>query len=776
MVNKKKKQVKPLLLHPSQAEVFSDSNRFKILVCGRRWGKALDLETPIFTPQGWKKMGNIKRGDQVFTPSGKAVNVVESSEVFEDRECYKVVFQNGGELVADKNHEWQIFSKPHRKFLQQQKKQPTWMGKDSGKVVTTEELKDLFFRYDASNYWAFPTTQPVQGVDKELPVDPYIFGAWLTGDYRLKGDQIKIKSDFVLKEFQYRGYSLSPKGVKNVYYCSQLRTEIKTENLEETDYIPSIYLNSSLNIRIACLQGILENKNASIKSTKLRLNLENYNLWQSVITLLSGLGQKATYGVETKKNKKGKQETNYWISFRPTKGLVPISHKRLNKKLNQNRRFEDDWLYIREIKKVRSRPVKCIQVDSPSGMFLAGKDLIPTHNSRLLLTKAISKAINFDGEYDEMSPPHVVIAMPELKQARAQHWLSLVNMMEDHPAVNRIYKSDFRISFKGRKPDIIVRGANENSGDSLRGLKIYFAGLDEFQDIKTVVWENVVRPALTDTPNSSCLITGTPKGRNSYFYYLYSKAEEWENWRSFHYFTKDNPFIDVQEIENAASVLPDRVYRQEYEASFEDFAGKIYTELSEDHLIDPEDLPKLDEYFIGIDWGDINPALVVVGIEKNYYIGFDKYYLLDYWKNPQQNPKTAVTQDEHNRQAMKRVREYGIKWGYADPSQPGRIVSLRKAGLPKLVEGYNRLGEGNGIVNILLKANLLNISKDCYEVYSEMEAYHREEEDGVIQEEVADDQEDHCCDSLRYVLATREQKRINKLLNPEITPISNLSA
>ena len=38
---------------------------------------------------------------------------------------------------------------------------------------------------------------------------------------------------------------------------------------------------------------------------------------------------------------------------------------------------------VKSVRKVKSVPVKCIRVDSPSGLFLAGKGKIPTHNSEL---------------------------------------------------------------------------------------------------------------------------------------------------------------------------------------------------------------------------------------------------------------------------------------------------------------------------------------------------------------------------------------------------------
>ena len=44
---------------------------------------------------------------------------------------------------------------------------------------------------------------------------------------------------------------------------------------------------------------------------------------------------------------------------------------------------------IRCITPVPSRPVRCIKVDRPDGLFLAGRDLMPTHNTLIMLVLAL---------------------------------------------------------------------------------------------------------------------------------------------------------------------------------------------------------------------------------------------------------------------------------------------------------------------------------------------------------------------------------------------------
>ncbi|MGH3154151.1 MAG: replicative DNA helicase, partial [Streptosporangiaceae bacterium] len=51
------------------------------------------------------------------------------------------------------------------------------------------------------------------------------------------------------------------------------------------------------------------------------------------------------------------------------------------------------WRYIADVKAISSRPVRCVQVDSKDHLYLAGRGMIPTHNSTLALDFARAAAI-----------------------------------------------------------------------------------------------------------------------------------------------------------------------------------------------------------------------------------------------------------------------------------------------------------------------------------------------------------------------------------------------
>jgi len=78
-----------------------------ILIAGATGaGKALALDTPIPTPQGWTTMGEIRIGDRVFDEQGQPCLVIGATPVMEGRPCYEVEFSDGTIIVADAEHLW----------------------------------------------------------------------------------------------------------------------------------------------------------------------------------------------------------------------------------------------------------------------------------------------------------------------------------------------------------------------------------------------------------------------------------------------------------------------------------------------------------------------------------------------------------------------------------------------------------------------------------------------------------------------------------------------
>lgn len=80
--------------------------RTAYLEIGKGAGKALALDTPIATPEGWSTMGALQVGSRVFDDQGTPCNVTAVTPVMTGRPCYRVEFSDGAVIVADADHQW----------------------------------------------------------------------------------------------------------------------------------------------------------------------------------------------------------------------------------------------------------------------------------------------------------------------------------------------------------------------------------------------------------------------------------------------------------------------------------------------------------------------------------------------------------------------------------------------------------------------------------------------------------------------------------------------
>jgi len=69
-------------------------------------GKALALDTPLPTPEGWTTMGEVAVGDELVGADGQPTRVVAATEIMLGRPCYEVEFSDGTVIVADAEHQW----------------------------------------------------------------------------------------------------------------------------------------------------------------------------------------------------------------------------------------------------------------------------------------------------------------------------------------------------------------------------------------------------------------------------------------------------------------------------------------------------------------------------------------------------------------------------------------------------------------------------------------------------------------------------------------------
>src|SRR5262245_1475412 len=300
--------------HAKQRLFHASEARFKVPVCGRRFGKLLSCDTLIPTPTGMVEIGNIFVGDQVFDETGKICQVIGVSETQWRIDAYKVTFDDGNVLYAHGEHEWLTFDKKARRTRNitnlshpsDNRRKPV-----AAEVRTTKEILATLKVNGETNH-AIQLTEPVEFPKRILPIDPYVLGVWL-GDGTTSNGTITIpdKDSWIINKIISRGYRVT----RNQYgdkcpswTIHRLITELRENLILNNKHIPLAYLYSSIEQREDLLHGLMDT-DGSVAPNHVDFDNVNKKLADSVDYLICSLGGKVTrserigmlYGIPKKK-------------------------------------------------------------------------------------------------------------------------------------------------------------------------------------------------------------------------------------------------------------------------------------------------------------------------------------------------------------------------------------------------------------------------------------------------------------------------------------------
>lgn len=353
-------------------------------------GKQLALDTPLPTPAGFTAMGDLKVGDTVFDENGKPCHVVAKSEVDDTEQAYKLTFRDGSSIIAGERHLWNcdyIYGKP-RSVL--------WT---TGEIFRrTQAFRDRH-RDDPKearrSLIRIPVAAPLKIPDTDLPVDPYLYGYWLGNGNAIK-PEITVRDEDVEDIISFIPYQLHNRYPQKCGGSEVLNyTELKPILLKSfrDKAIRAEYLRASEKQRWALLQGLMdsdgcvgERKGQSVYVTTIR------ELAETIRELLWSLGIKNAVKAESSTRCGWPTgEILYVIRFttfsdQPTTRLV---RKAVRQRIRM-KQTRSNFHYLESIKPI-DHPVQmqCIQVDSLSHQYLAGRSMVPTHNSELAAAVAL---------------------------------------------------------------------------------------------------------------------------------------------------------------------------------------------------------------------------------------------------------------------------------------------------------------------------------------------------------------------------------------------------
>jgi predicted phage terminase large subunit-like protein len=389
---------------------------FLVITVPFRHGKALQVDVPILTIDGWKRHGDLNYGDFVFGSDGSPHLVIANTGAYEWN-TVKVVFNHGEEIVCAREHLWKI-----KQFIDNRKgRKKIKIGLEYiESVLETQEIAITTKRRKRPPFIEIANTlkMPVAA----LPINPYILGVWLgdgnsANNYITKNkDDIlflnsKIKPFYPKSEIKHERYD----GDNYRLLISGLLVELKQNNLLKNKHIPSCYLLASEYQRWCLVQGLMDTDGTVDKRGLCEFTQKDKSLACDFLFLIRSLGIRATIGEYNAKYQGKIIGKKYRVCFTPKRNMpvftMPRKLERIQNKLKPDD-IEKDRFYIKSIETYGKNIVNCIQVEG--GIYLAGRELLPTHNSEIISRKL---------------PSHFLGLFPDDNVLLSGHTASLVESM-----------------------------------------------------------------------------------------------------------------------------------------------------------------------------------------------------------------------------------------------------------------------------------------------------------------------------------------------------------
>jgi LAGLIDADG-like domain len=379
------------------------SYRFRVVLVlvARQNGKALDCSVDILTAnRGWATVGDLVVGDEVFHPDGYPVRVIATHPVRRDRPCYRVTTTDDRSIVVDAEHLWTV--QDRRRVTKKGRRGERPVRTYPWETLTTAQLLERGLMRGARECaYRLPRQHALVSKSASLPIDPYLLGQWL-GDGNSASATISVGAkdvDETVAAIEAAGARIVSRRRDHTAWRIQFSTGPKRSGsgfqsrciklgIWGNKHIPEIYLTAGAHQRLALLQGLLDTDGSIYVggggSARVEFCSVSHRLADGVLYLARSLGWRATL-LEARATLNGRDcGPKYRVCFTPQQGeLAPfrLARKAAKVQAPRSRNGERHAVSIRSIEPVESRPVRCITVDREDGLFLAGRDLIATHNS-----------------------------------------------------------------------------------------------------------------------------------------------------------------------------------------------------------------------------------------------------------------------------------------------------------------------------------------------------------------------------------------------------------
>ena len=591
-------------------------------------GKALAINTPIPTPDGWIFMEDIKVGDYVFAANGNPTKVLGVSEIFTDHDCYEVIFSDGYKLVADADHLWVTYNKKERvamtrltdEFRQKRRETRPLRGTGAkpymvdrnknmvhvyksiptGSIVSTREILDTLRNGKEVNH-SITVAGHLNLPEVRLPIDPYVLGAWL-GDGDSARGYITSADLEIIEQIRSAGFQVDfREKTKYGYIIRELYKSLKDAGLINNKHIPTEYFRASNEQRLALLNGLMDTDGCVSKEDgSCEFTSTNCKLASGVMELALTLGAKPTI-TESEAYLYGRYISQKW-RVRFTADFPAFILTRKLEKQNRKSTRVTKWRYITDVRKVDSVPVKCITVDDESHCYLAGERFIPTHNSHAIMAQTLLDDC-------QRYPGLKVLFLRKVKRSAAESMEDLTRRVLH--GVQHTRTAD-RITLPNTSRMLHGGYNNEDDIDKYLGIEYDEIDLEEGTQISETKMTMIRGSCRSTIPGfrSRIYMSTNPGGVGHGWWkkYMIGGRDFLGSKTIFIPSTyRDNPFL-AQDYRDYLEAIPGQLGRAWRDGDFDVFAGQAFPQFdASKHVVSPFQIPDNWYRWRGIDEGYTAP-------------------------------------------------------------------------------------------------------------------------------------------------------------------------
>jgi replicative DNA helicase len=369
-----------------------------IIIAGRpSMGKAQPLDARIKTASGWKRMGELRLGDELASVDGRRSRV---KGIFPQgpRQVYRVAFSDGRATECCAEHLWRVHYR-------------AW---PEPRLLTTEQVAQHIGRSRYRHRLWIDTPGGGHGHQERLPLDPWLLGA-LLGDGKLSGSSLMFSTadEEILARVRERsgeafalraagGYDwrvvqsagAHRRGIAGAA-PNPLMTALRSLGLwsirSEEKFIPDVYLEASREARLDLLRGLMDTDGWVERWGSARFCSTSERLARGVSDLVRSLGgwcsmhrRTTTFRDAAGARRAGRPAFVCTIHCAEPEAIVTVSAKRRRAREVPRRHRRPVFV---SVEPTRVADTQCIAVTHPTGLYVTD-DYVVTHNTAFALNIA----------------------------------------------------------------------------------------------------------------------------------------------------------------------------------------------------------------------------------------------------------------------------------------------------------------------------------------------------------------------------------------------------